>query len=68
MATRKNDERKLDATPVEVELDKPLRHRRVDLQPRAKITVPEFRARWLEDPVRQVAHRTKGAAKTGGNS
>lgn len=66
MATNKAlEENKLDATPVEVELDKPLRHQREDLQPGAKITVPEFRARWLEDPKRAVAHRT---GKKGGNS
>lgn len=67
MADRKTDKRpKLDTTPVDMELDKPLRHRREDLQPGAKITVPEFRAKWLEDPKRKVAHRTGG--KKGGNS
>jgi len=68
MASRKNDERKLDTAPVEVELDKPLRHQRVDLQPGARITVPEHRAQWLEAPERAAAHRVSGAKKSGGSS
>lgn len=66
MADRTSDERKkLDATPVDMELDKPLTFQREDLQPGAKITVPEFRARWLEAKERKVAHRT---GKKGGSS
>jgi hypothetical protein len=65
MADRTTDERKkLDTTPVDIKLDKPLRHQRVDLQPGAEITVPEFRAQRLEKD--KVAHRT--GAKKGGNS